>query len=120
MAILGPVGAVVFLTIFDFFNPPLDSPIMIFTSGIMYFLILFCIQTPFLMYFLGYRSMLKHVHVDKYKFEDDELIWITPLGVKHKVKVDDISCILHPIKDKKWHGTPLGVVYYDKNKEFFF
>ncbi len=119
-AIVCPLFAILYLTIFDFFNPPLDSPLMIFVSGITYFMILFCFQVPFTMYFYGYRRMLKHVYVDKYKFEDDELIWITPLGIKHKVKLDDVFCILYPSKEKKWHGTPIGAVYYDKNKEFFF
>ena len=73
-----------------------------------------------MMYFLGYRRMLKHVYVKKYKFEDDRLIYVTPLGVKHEVKIDDIFCILYPNKDKKWQGTPICAVYYDKNKHFLF
>ncbi len=120
MSIIGPFFAVLFITIFDFFNPPLDNPLMVFTSVIMYFMILFCIQVPFYTYFFVYREMLKDVYVKKYKFENYELVWITPLGVKHKIKLDDIFCILYPNKDKKWHGTPIGVVYYDKNKKNLF
>jgi len=119
-AIAGPFFATLFLTEFDFFNPPLDSPLMVFTSVVMYILILFCIQVPFYTYFFVYREMLKDVYVEKYKFKDEELVWITPLGVKHKIKLDDIFCILYPNKDKKWQGTPICAVYYDKNKHFLF
>ncbi|MFW6376129.1 MAG: hypothetical protein ACOCZJ_03100 [Thermoplasmatota archaeon] len=107
IAITCPIFALLFLTEFNFFNPPLHRPLAILASAIMYIVILFCLQVPISIYFLGYRRILKNSFVKKYRFDDGKLVWIGPLGNKHSIDIKDIFCILILLRkidgmDRNW------------------
>jgi len=118
IAIACPLFALLFLTEFNFFNPPLHRPLAILASAIMYIVIIFCLQVPISIYFLGYRRILKNSFVKKYRFDDGKLVWRGPLVNKHSIDIKDIFCILYPSEENKWNGSKLGCIYYDKHTKF--